>query len=61
MTNLPQLRIFELRISQEVPRWIEQKRRRAERIVLRRDYEEKVQSGVYPPYETRVPLFPYQR
>jgi SNF2-related domain/Helicase conserved C-terminal domain len=61
LTNLRQLRIFELRISQEVPRWIEQKRRRAERIVLRREYEEKVQSGIYPQHETRVPLFPYQR
>jgi len=28
---------------------------------LRRDYEEKVQSGFYPQHETRVPLFPYQR
>ena len=61
VTKLPQLGIFELRISQEVPRWIEQRRRRAERIVLRRDYEEKVQSGIYPQHETRVPLFPYQR
>jgi SNF2 family DNA or RNA helicase len=61
VANLRQLGIFELRISQEVPRWIEQKRRRAERIVLRRDYEEKVQSGIYPQHETRVPLFPYQR
>jgi len=61
VTNLRRLGILQLRISQEVPRWIEQRRRRAERIVLRRDYEEKVQSGVYPQHETRVPLFPYQR
>jgi hypothetical protein len=61
VANLRQLKIFELRVSQEVPRWIEQKRRRTERIVLRRDYEEKVQSGTYPQHETRVPLFPYQR
>ncbi|MBV8376777.1 MAG: DEAD/DEAH box helicase family protein [Verrucomicrobia bacterium] len=59
--KLPQLGIPQLRISQEVARWIEQRRRRSERIVLRRDYEEKVQSGVYPQHETRVPLFPYQR
>jgi SNF2-related domain/Helicase conserved C-terminal domain len=59
--KLPRLGIPQLRVSQEVARSIEQGRRQAERIILRRDYEEKVQSGVYPPYETRVPLFPYQR
>ncbi len=51
----------QLRISQEVPRWIEQRRRRAERILLRREYEEKVQAGIFPQQETHVPLFPYQR
>ncbi|MBV9298415.1 MAG: DEAD/DEAH box helicase [Verrucomicrobia bacterium] len=61
LAKLPRLGIPQLRISQDVARWIEQKRRRSERIVLRRDYEEKVQSGVYPQYETRVALFPYQR
>jgi hypothetical protein len=59
--TLGRLGLPELRISQEVPRWIEQRRRRAERILLRREYEEKVQSGDYPQHETRVPLFPYQR
>jgi hypothetical protein len=59
--KLPRLGMPLLRISQEVARWIEQRRRRAERIVLRRDYEEKVQSGVFPQHETRVALFPYQR
>ena len=33
----------------------------AERLVLRRDYEEKVQAGIYPQHETHMPLFPYQR
>ena len=61
LTKLPGLGIPQLRVSQEVPGWIEQRRRRAERIVLRRDYEERVQSGVYPQHETRAPLFPYQR
>ena len=61
LTKLPGLGIPQLRVSQEVPRWIEQRRRRAERIVLRRDYEEKVQAGIYPQHETHVPLFPYQR
>jgi SNF2 family DNA or RNA helicase len=59
--KLPRLGIPQLRVSQEVARSIEQRRRHVERIILRREYEEKVQSGVYPPYETRVPLFPYQR
>jgi hypothetical protein len=61
LLKLPRLEIPQLRISQEVAHSIEQRRRRAERIILRRDYEEKVQSGIYPRYETRVPLFPYQR
>jgi len=59
--QLSRLGLSELRISQEVPRWIEQRRRRAERVLLRRQYEEKVQSGDYPQHETRLPLFPYQR
>jgi hypothetical protein len=59
--RLARLGIPRLRISQEVPRWIEQRRRRAERILLRREYEEKVQAGIFPQQETRVPLFPYQR
>ena len=50
-----------VRLSQEIPPWVEQRRGRIERISLRRDYEHKVQAGIYPPYETLVPLFPYQR
>src|SRR5271165_3414206 len=50
-----------LRISQEIPHRFEHRRRLAERLVLRRDYEEKVQAGIYPQHETHMPLFPYQR
>ena len=51
----------ELRLSQEILPWMEERQRRAERKELRREYELKVQSGEWPAHETRVPLFPYQR
>lgn len=51
----------ELRLSQEISPWLEERQRRAERKDLRRGYELKVQSGEWPAHETRVPLFPYQR
>lgn len=51
----------QIRISQEVGPWLENHRRIAERHQLRHDYELKVQSGEWPPHETTVPLFPYQR
>jgi len=51
----------ELRISQEVGGWLENRRRAVEARELRREYELKVQSGEWPPHETTVPLFPYQR
>jgi superfamily II DNA or RNA helicase len=51
----------ELRLSQEIAPWLEERQRRAERKELRREYELKVQSGEWPAHETRVPLFPYQR
>ena len=50
-----------LRISQEVEGWLEQREREAERIRLRREYEQKVRSRLYPQQETKVPLLPYQR
>jgi hypothetical protein len=50
-----------VRISQEVPAWLETRRRAAERRQLRRDYELRVQCGEWPAQETKVPLFPYQR
>jgi hypothetical protein len=51
----------ELRISQEVGPWLEARQRAEERVMLRREYELRVQSGDWPAQETRVPLFPYQR
>ena len=51
----------ELRLSQEIIPWLEERRHRAERKELRREYELKVHSGEWPAHETRVPLFPYQR
>ncbi|MEA2068765.1 MAG: DEAD/DEAH box helicase, partial [Verrucomicrobiota bacterium] len=50
-----------LRISQEVAAWAESRDREAERKLLRRAYEAKVVSGEYPPNETKLPLYPYQR
>jgi len=58
---LQQANVAGLRISQEVAPWLELRRQAAERKQLRRDYEAKVQSGEWPPHETLVPLFPYQR
>src|SRR5439155_20162505 len=63
-TALEQLReadFPQIRISQEVAGWLENRRRAAERKRLRREYELKVQSGEWPVHETKVPLFPYQR
>ena len=54
--SLPQIRI-----SQELGPWLENRRRAAESKELRRHYELKVQSGEWPAHETTVPLFPYQR
>ena len=51
----------EIRISQEVGPWLENRRRVIERLELRHEYELKVQSGEWPAHETTVPLFPYQR
>jgi hypothetical protein len=51
----------DLRLSQELAAWIEQRRQAAERKQLRREYEQRVQSGEWPAHETKVPLFPYQR
>jgi superfamily II DNA or RNA helicase len=55
-SQLPQLRV-----SQELEPWLQERSRDAERKVLRRQYELKVQSGEWPAHETKVPLFPYQR
>ena len=50
-----------LRVSQQVAPFLETRRRAAERLVLRREYEQKVHRGEWPPSETLAPLFPYQR
>ncbi len=64
LAALQQLRESELpqiRISQDVTPWVENRRRVAERKQLRHEYELKVQSGEWPAHETKMPLFPYQR
>lgn len=50
-----------LRISQEVELWLEERRRERERHSLRREYERKTHAGEFPPHETTLPLYPYQR
>lgn len=50
-----------VRVSQDVAPWLARLARDAERIRLRRAYEQRVRAGLYPPSETRVPLLPYQR
>jgi len=61
LERLRQADFPELRVSQEVAPWLENRRRAEERKQLRRDYELRVQSGEWPAHETKVPLFPYQR
>ena len=64
LNGLEQLRegdFPQIRISQEVAPWLENRRRASERKQLRHEYELKVQSGEWPAHETTVPLFPYQR
>lgn len=50
-----------LRISLEVEPWLAARQHERESRELRRQYERKVQQGEWPPHETKVPLFPYQR
>ena len=50
-----------LRVSQGVAPFLEARRRVAERLALRREYEQKVHAGEWPASETLAPLFPYQR
>lgn len=49
------------RISIEIPTFLEELQNKRESIQLRRDCEQRVQSGEYPAHETKFPLFPYQR
>ena len=50
-----------IRISQDVSLWLQRRKNCEERILLRRQYEQKVLQGEFPLHETTVPLFPYQR
>jgi hypothetical protein len=50
-----------LRISQDVGPWLEARRRDRERLLSRKEYERKVHAGEWPPHETLLPLYPYQR
>src|SRR6266446_1497205 len=61
LKNLAASAAPDLRLSQELGPWLELRRRAAQRVELRRQYELKVQSGEWPAHETKVPLFPYQR
>ncbi|HVT26936.1 MAG TPA: DEAD/DEAH box helicase, partial [Lacipirellulaceae bacterium] len=49
------------RVSVLVAPWLESLQHAEEKRQLRRDYEQKVQTGEYPAHETLVPLYPYQR
>ncbi|HEY2953431.1 MAG TPA: DEAD/DEAH box helicase [Verrucomicrobiae bacterium] len=61
LEQLRSLGLPQIRISQEIDPWLAARRFAAERKALRHQYEVKVQSGQWPPHETLVPLFPYQR
>ncbi|MBE7538427.1 MAG: DEAD/DEAH box helicase [Opitutaceae bacterium] len=61
VTDLTLNPLPQVRLSQDIPPWLDSRRRGSERSRLRRDYEQKVQTGAYPVSETTVPLFPYQR
>ncbi len=50
-----------LRVSQSVEPFLQARQRTAERLSLRREYEQKVHGGEWPASETLAPLFPYQR
>src|SRR6266851_4024925 len=61
LQELRESELPQIRISQDVTPWVENRRRVAERKQLRHEYELKVQSGEWPAHETKMPLFPYQR
>jgi SNF2-related domain/Helicase conserved C-terminal domain len=61
LEQLRQTGIQNLRISQEVRPWLNARQEMEERKALLREYERKVQAGEWPPQETLVPLYPYQR
>lgn len=51
----------DFRVCQSVTPFLESLANEREARQLRRDYEQRVQSGEYPAHETKLPLFPYQR
>jgi len=59
--SLGKLKGTKVRIAREVARWQLEQQHAEERKILRRHYEQRVQSGEWPAQETNVPLFPYQR
>jgi hypothetical protein len=61
LQQLRETRVQNLRISQEVGPWLSAQKQMEERKALLRQYEQKVQAGEWPPQETLVPLYPYQR
>jgi superfamily II DNA or RNA helicase len=61
LERLHETRVQNLRISQEVGPWVRAREEVEERKALLRQYEQKVQAGEWPPQETLVPLYPYQR
>jgi SNF2-related domain/Helicase conserved C-terminal domain len=54
-------RAGKIRVSQEIGSFLESRRRVAEGITLRRDYETGVVCGLHPEHVTLCPLYPYQR
>lgn len=59
---LAQIRRFpQVRLSEEIEPFLENRRRHHERRQLRRDYETGVVSGLHPEHVTLHPLYPYQR
>ncbi len=50
-----------IRISDEVPPWIEMRGREQDRIISRREYTAGVANGTQPEQITHSPLLPYQR
>ena len=61
VARLRQTKSAALRLSQEVEPWLRARRHDEERRLLRREYEAKVQAGLLPQHETKLPLYPYQR
>jgi superfamily II DNA/RNA helicase len=60
-TDESQNHIASVRVSRQVHEWHLRKKHEDERILLHREYEQKVHSGEFPQHETLLPLYPYQR